>query len=278
MYLKKKKLLKKMSVSFEYIKNRIYREEETNNQTKSPSKRKRFNFALATLPSTRLNARQAEYILEGGTNDVEATPDSRRYSHQRRDNKECQNLERWKNKAGVYFVSNNQVFPHGSTLDLGRSPVHIRREVKIGMAGMSEKMHKRLNQYLLYWPMGVVLYGMILVSSTALKTKKQWLKLSSIVRKSYPSITTKHKLFGWLVRAVEAYAHNYFKHRNQRYRLGSAGQTKKKHGHLSEWFVLKPEEIKTFLESFHANIINNLEDMLSCYKNMSPYIIILLKL
>ena len=268
-----------MSKSFRTLKNKIYALEEREGQPNLAC-RTRFNFAKCTLtkPDSVLSDVQYNYVLVGGQIDLE-TPDQKRYNKKRRDNKECdidKNL--WHNMGGVYFVSNNQVFPNAPTTTLKRAPVHIRREVKIGMAGNSECMHKRLNTYLLYWPMGVVVYGVILVKCTRISDIKDRHLIRKKIRKIFPNVKTTKEMTKWFIRTFEIYVHNYFKHVNKRYRLGFDLQTRKTHGHLTEWFVLRPDEISSFLTHFHSNVHKNIEKMMACYTGLSLYLIVLNKL
>ena len=117
------------------------------------------------------------------------TPDNAKYNMRRRDNKECPIPEAWRHDGGLYFVSNNQILPHEATKTLGRSPVHVRREVKIGLAGASETMHKRLNSYLLYWPM-VVVYGVLFVESAPLRAQQAWRAVQQRIQTWFPNMRT----------------------------------------------------------------------------------------
>lgn len=260
-----------MNTSFRKLKQTI-RAIESNHKTPRPVCRRRFNFALSTIPHSKtLTPHQYNYILRGGDLD-EDTPDHRRYNKRRRDNRECTGVGSWSTLGGVYFVSNNQIFPSSKTRLLGQAPVNVRREVKIGLAGSSQTLHRRLNNYLLYWPMGVVVYGLLLVDGSTLLRSHKKLMLK-VIRKHQPK---QNHLVKWIIRALEVYAHNYFKHTNKRYRIGFDAQSKKHHGHLSEWFVLKPNEIFTFLNSnFHSNVVKNINELMLCYTDVSPYLVVL---
>lgn len=233
-----------------------------------PHSRRRFNFAKSALPTTKLlTDQQYQHIVRGGAS-TNQTPDTRRYMKRRRDNHECTN-QHLQELGGVYFISNNQIMPHESTKTLNSSPQHVRREVKIGLAGANETIHRRLNGYLLYWPMGVVVYGFLLV-----KPNNKMFDLYKTIRKYFPK-TSRAKIPSVLIKCLEVYTHNVFKHENKRYRAGYDAETEKKHGHLSEWFVLKPTEIKSFLSGFHANVCNTIDRMSHCYETISNYLYLL---
>ena len=86
---------------------------------------------------------------------------------------------------------------------------------------------------------------------------------------------TKKVLRKYITRILETYAHNYWKHRGCRYRQSSSDKkkkTRKVHGHLSEWFVLRPVDIIKYIKETTnpENIVKYITEIQNCYSKTSP--------
>lgn len=229
----------------------------------------RFN-ELVLSNTSSVDAKTIQYVVRGGGRPVR-TPFSRIYNIKA--THYC-NKSNWMANPGVYLISSSFAYPHKPAEDKSGSRVlrkNIFREVKVGLAKFDTTLGVRVDSYLTYWPAGVMVYGAVFLDKTcsiSRKCKTTCRKIS----KSHKHQSSKEPCFKFIVQALEAYAHNYFKHRNRRYRQGLHKQLfiRKTHTHLSEWFVLTPSEIQTFLKSCNPKgIVREIQNLETCYSEIS---------
>ena len=236
---------------------------------RDPKATARFN-KLVLNNTTSVDAKTIEYVVQGGGRPVR-TPFSRTYNI--KVTHYC-NKSSWMDNPGVYLISSSFAYPHKSAKDKSQSRVsrkNIYREVKVGLAKFDTTLGARVDSYLTYWPAGVMVYGAVFLDKTYSISRKCKTTCRKIAR-DHKHQSSKEPCFKFIVQALEAYAHNYFKHRNRRYRQGLNRQlfTRKTHTHLSEWFVLSPSEIQTFLKSCNpAGIVREIQNLEACYTQIS---------
>lgn len=163
------------------------------------------------------------------------------------------------NGPGIYFLSNIETCPMRE-VDADDSAIEpseiidrnssVPRLVKIGMA---DDLKKRIDRYLLYYPNGVYLYGFISenprLEPRPQKRFKKDLRDSDDESEDYSDIKgpTRHTAL------LEIFFHNWLNKKGYRYRGGGVYQpeheTRKKHTHLNEWFILTKTQIDTIFST-----------------------------
>lgn len=185
--------------------------------------------------------------------------------------------------AGVYFVSNvsetpfmsgsvkTEEFVNGDPPSAyvlrSRTPKYNRTGPRMVKVGQSANLSKRISNYLLYWPNGAVIYGMISCNIDAACPRfTEFFK--EHVHENGSNKSFAEQCNAKLAHMLEALWQNHFKHLNLRYR--TSRQTS--HSHYREWFITNPQDLnqhlRMFVETPAKHILKVVDTLLSCYTSI----------
>lgn len=153
-------------------------------------------------------------------------------------------------RPGVYFVTNVDAYPLRACGNAPDPDAHSLRRMQVKV-GMAVNLQKRVRQYLLYWPQGVVLHAAFAVRPIRRRADaSRVLRVAARHKVSFDNeagnaVARAEKV---LARGFEAYAHNKLKLDGRRMRQGQF----KKHSHWDEWFALTGSEAQACVSGLNV--------------------------